>query len=386
MLTPFVLASGLNVRLAEGVADTLTVMDDDGPALRVESITVPVAAQTDEYVSIAYRIGNQGLAPTQTHFLTRVSFSHDSCVGDDTLAGRTHDVTAFLSLQTVQYVWSVVPVETEDRYRILVETVFEATVPLPVVTLEPKVIDLAAVTHETLQVDLRISNHGLIAAHNMRLKLPTHPGWTFTSVIKNIGTLPAQSSLVIPIRIERTTPVSPAPERARKPKDSGDGPCSHSLKVNWQLECMGLTLNYNDTVRLLNLRTDCLDLILQSHRDPLGSAPGSDPDFPVETPVEPPGWVSWPKELREAVSLCNCSMYPQVCINGSFGINAGSWAAALKTKLASMLGGAGVYIPDPAVGVSAGGTLCTCCDGNNHISYQGDAQGTAQIQAMVCRA
>ena len=84
-------------------------------------------------------------------------------------SGVTNDVTAFLSRQTVRYSWTVVPTQVQDRYRIVVETTFEANVPAPVVTIEPSVIDLAEMPGDDWQVDLTVSNHGLIAADNFRL-------------------------------------------------------------------------------------------------------------------------------------------------------------------------------------------------------------------------
>jgi hypothetical protein len=58
-------------------------------------------------------------------------------------AGITEEVRAFLSRETVRYLWTVEPTEIEDRTRISIETVFETVVPIPVVTIEPNVIDLA---------------------------------------------------------------------------------------------------------------------------------------------------------------------------------------------------------------------------------------------------
>jgi subtilase family serine protease len=120
------------------------------------------------------------------------------------LPGETTQLRAFLSRQTVQYVWHVVPTEIPDRTRITIETVFETYVPVPVVTVEPALIDLTEITNDVTQIDLKISNHGLIAALETRLFFGTHPEWQFSPLINDIGTLPAMSSLTIPLTIRKT--------------------------------------------------------------------------------------------------------------------------------------------------------------------------------------
>src|SRR4029450_2674317 len=89
-------------------------------------------------------------------------------------AGRTNDVLAVLPRQTVQYLWTVVPTEIEDRTKITIETVFETVVPVPVVTIEPNVIDLAEIQGDEAQIDLKITNHGLIAAKETRVHFRPH--------------------------------------------------------------------------------------------------------------------------------------------------------------------------------------------------------------------
>jgi len=58
----------------------------------------------------------------------------------------------------VQYFFHVTPIGVEDRTRVTLETVFETFVPIPVVTVEPGLIDLADFTNEVTQVDLKITN------------------------------------------------------------------------------------------------------------------------------------------------------------------------------------------------------------------------------------
>ena len=105
----------------------------------------------------------------------------------------------------MRYTWTVERVEIEDRYRITIETEFEANVPAPVVTISPPVIDVAdvLVVGQVKQVNLTIANHGLIAVDDTRLNFGTHPFYSIEPLIKDIGRLGAKSSLTIPVTIRR---------------------------------------------------------------------------------------------------------------------------------------------------------------------------------------
>ncbi len=140
------------------------------------------------------------------------------------IAGFETNVVAFLPRQAVRYLWTVVPTGIEDRTRISIETVFEAFVPMPVVTIEPSVIDLADYTADVTQIELRITNHGLVGAQKARLSFGDHPDWRFEPLIEDLGTLPARSTLTIPLLIRRLgagrhprNPIRPPPIPGRTP-------------------------------------------------------------------------------------------------------------------------------------------------------------------------
>jgi hypothetical protein len=117
--------------------------------------------------------------------------------------GKDHVVPAFLSRQTLTYTWTVVPVQVEDRYSVTIDATFETVVPIPVVIVEPTVIDLAQITTAETVVNVKLSNHGLVAAESTRLIFPTHPLWQFTPTVEQIGTLPAMSSITVPLTIRK---------------------------------------------------------------------------------------------------------------------------------------------------------------------------------------
>jgi hypothetical protein len=141
-------------------------------------------------------------------------------------AGETEDIESFLSRQTVKYVWRVIPTEIEDKYTITIESVFETNVPaldagggsgsgsipnpIPTVTIDPPLIDLInlQVIGQMMQVDMTVTNNGLIAANNVRLYFGEHPFYKIEPLIENIGTLGAKSSMTIPVRITRIADTS----------------------------------------------------------------------------------------------------------------------------------------------------------------------------------
>jgi hypothetical protein len=126
-------------------------------------------------------------------------------------AGPDNVVRPFLSRQTVQYEFQVVPATVQDHARIRIETLFETFVPLPVVTIEPAVIDLQDIQSDRTEIDLLITNHGLVAAQEMTLQFASNSKWRFTPLQSRLGDLQARSSVVVPLVIERIGGASAGP-------------------------------------------------------------------------------------------------------------------------------------------------------------------------------
>lgn len=185
--------------------------------------------------------------------------------------GTLNELTAFISRETVRYTWKVEPVEIEDHYVITIETEFETVVPTPVITVEPAVIDLGKITTEITQVDVKITNHGLIAADAARLNLPTHPEWQFIPLIEEIGILPARSSLSIPLTIRKvregvklaavprppTTEMSEGARRLNERVALQAGPCHTAATVTWELKCGPFNNTYSTTISMPNASSGC---------------------------------------------------------------------------------------------------------------------------------
>ena len=67
----------------------------------------------------------------------------------------------------------------EDRYEITLEADFETNVPMPVVTIEPRELDLDVLQRGLMPViNFVLTNHGLIRAEDVNFRLPSvgnHP-------------------------------------------------------------------------------------------------------------------------------------------------------------------------------------------------------------------
>ncbi|MEO1672911.1 MAG: carboxypeptidase regulatory-like domain-containing protein, partial [Cyanobacteria bacterium J06631_2] len=120
-------------------------------------------------------------------------------------AGESEVVNSFLPRQTVKYTWTVRETQIEDRYDIQVNSVFETDVPVPTVVIDPPQLDLAdlQVVGQVKQIEIDVTNHGLIAANNLELNFGEHPFYKIEPLLDEIGSLDAKSSLTIPVRITR---------------------------------------------------------------------------------------------------------------------------------------------------------------------------------------
>lgn len=160
-------------------------------------------------------------------------------------AGGENELQAFLVRQAVKYYFTVEEVDLEERTRITVESVFETVVPMPVVTVEPNFLDLNAITQDRVEYDLKVTNHGLVAAQNVRLDFGSSSRFRFTPLITELGDLPARSSLTVPLLIERIKPEPslPAATRAGISRHAG-GDCPGGSLL-YQLICGPRTNTYS---------------------------------------------------------------------------------------------------------------------------------------------
>ncbi len=149
------------------------------------------------------------------------------------LAGADQEtlVTAFLPRQLVRYTWTVVPTTVPDRYEVTIRTVFETRAPAPVITVEPSLIDLREFEGQSRQVIFRITNHGQIAARNVRFYVGDHPRWQQTPLVTDLGDLPGHIAGETPNSFE-------VPVTITDLGSDGDPDCTAVVGgYQWQLLC-----------------------------------------------------------------------------------------------------------------------------------------------------
>jgi uncharacterized repeat protein (TIGR03803 family) len=116
-------------------------------------------------------------------------------------ASQTNNLTAFLNLDLVSYTWIVTPTVIPDHYTFTLQTTFATQVPWPVVTVSPGAIDLCTMAGQTNEVNLTITNSGLIAAQGLNLYFGAHPDWLIQPLVTSLGDLPPQASRIVPVLI-----------------------------------------------------------------------------------------------------------------------------------------------------------------------------------------
>ena len=146
-------------------------------------------------------------------------------------ASQTNDVTAFLNLQLVDYTWVVTPTIIPDHYIFTLDTTFQTEVPWPVVTVSPGAIDLCGELGLTNQVNLTITNSGLIAAQQLNLNFGTNANWLIQPLVTSLGDLAPMSAIVVPVQLISIG-------------SSTDGPNSIAAGLNYQVDALNQT-NYS---------------------------------------------------------------------------------------------------------------------------------------------
>ncbi len=279
--------------------------------------------------------------------------------------GVTNPVTAFLSRQVVTYNFTVLPTQIQDQTQVQVDSTFQTDVPAPVIVVSPAVIDFSNLTFvgQVEQINLTITNYGLIAAQGMTIGVPNHPYYSVTPLITNIGDLPAKSSITIPVIIERiavpdskslvdTTPGavadpsllmegsgSPATTTtsAISPLDGGLIPCTLVIPIDWKLKCGPGDKYYSLEITCLNIQGQC----------PPGMPVGL-PGFPVFTGT--PGTIAITPVVSQPVP-CNPLVAAVFdCLHDLLPFN----------TIAKCYSGAIQLVKGNPGGISVPGTILTC--------------------------
>jgi len=157
----------------------------------------------------------------------------------------TNDVVAFLAADLVSYTWVVTPTEIPDNYEFTLTTTFQTQVPWPVVTISPGAFNLCAFGG-TNQVNLVITNSGLISAQGLQLAFGTNLNWSIVPLATDLGDLAAESSFVVPVII---TPLG----------SSTAADSSIAAQLNWHVFTLTQTNYYATPIYVYNANPqDCL--------------------------------------------------------------------------------------------------------------------------------
>ncbi|MBI5386505.1 MAG: hypothetical protein HZA90_17690 [Verrucomicrobia bacterium] len=273
--------------------------------------------------------------------------------------GQVTEKSVFLARQLVRYTWRVEEIEIEDRVNIVLETVFETVVPAPVITVEPSLIDLSTIVGNEAQVDLKISNHGLVAANDVTIGFGTHPNWTLTPLISDLGTLAARSSLTVPLMIRRTSSGGKA-----SAKDSADD-CSVPGHLDYKLICGPFGIAYKVPVWVTGASGHCGSGTSSGSRMPFagdyptgrgggGGGGGGGSSGSVIVHSVTPNYAP--------TNECGCDEknFTEVCFSGEGGFK----MALGGVLLAAMNAPLPPYLRVRAVETSISGStkICTCCE------------------------
>ncbi|MCA9311788.1 MAG: hypothetical protein KDA21_11320, partial [Phycisphaerales bacterium] len=163
-------------------------------------------------------------------------------------SGDVNYETPFIPRQNVTYTWTVEQIEIDDTYVFTLETTFSTAVPVPVITVDPPLVDLETLTDDVTQIDFVITNHGLIENRDAFLNFGDHPNYRITPLVEDIGPIPAESSITVPVVFERLV--------ARDEVSRTGGPCDISADLTWTLICAGENTYYVPIV-MINASGKC---------------------------------------------------------------------------------------------------------------------------------
>jgi hypothetical protein len=187
---------------------------------------------------------------------------------------QTTESEVFLHRQFVSYGWQVVPTGIEDHYKLAVETTFQTNVPAPVVTIDKPLIIPMLLDDQPTVINVTLTNHGLIAAEDVHFLPPAdNPAYTITPLVMDIGTLPAKTSITIPVMFRAKPGIIPQQMTASLVASEDGGPglldwfCGRaSLEFIYDYKCGNWLpqLRGNAQVAPLPTTEECLEHALQS--------------------------------------------------------------------------------------------------------------------------
>ncbi|MCR5248437.1 MAG: DUF1565 domain-containing protein [Paludibacteraceae bacterium] len=153
-------------------------------------------------------------------------------------AGRELNKVVIINYQPVTYTWEVVRTEVEDEYQMDLKVSFETNVPVPSVTMNtdrelPELEDLE--DGEEFKFSLIITNHGLIAAKDVKVNMPEMTGYEMVALFDEIDSLPAKSTQIVPAVLRK---------KPNSLRSAGDN-CNFAIRLIFAYLC-GDIYNYGN--------------------------------------------------------------------------------------------------------------------------------------------
>ncbi len=164
----------------------------------------------------------------------------------DLVGGVVTLADVLISRETVAVSWEVVPTESDDNYKLVLESTFETNVPIPVVTFDDNIIMPMVLEGETTQTEITIRNHGLIAAQNVTISVRHTEIYEVIPLITDVGVLPAKGSLTIPVLVRRRSDFVEGGGANGEPEECEDP----EIVVKWCILCAGKLLCYDRSAQL----------------------------------------------------------------------------------------------------------------------------------------
>jgi subtilase family serine protease/uncharacterized membrane protein len=337
---------------------TVQLLDPDSESVIAERKSDPLAVETApiEFFNV-----------TEGYYTLRVVAPDHAPYSETILveAGTDNEFEPFIPAESVEYTWTVRETEIEDISLITLTVLFETNVPRPVVTVDPPVLDLEQIDVDETQVDFTITNHGLIAAEEVKLNFGSHPNWEITPLVDEIGTLlPGENqAVVVPVTIRKLPGVALAGEQ-----------CHIEAGVVWSLICIGRQY-FSVPILVLHAVGDCGDPTPGGGGVWGGGGPSGGPGAPFT--IQPSH--SPPVECEE----CDPNSYKGkelLCKDVSYLFKPAE--AAIDAYITAQTTG---WIK-PTTKITAKGCLKTCCDENGGLGLEGVIEAKGELKLALIDA
>ncbi|KAI0218858.1 hypothetical protein LSAT2_029466 [Lamellibrachia satsuma] len=203
----FVLVSSDKLNLTVRVEDEFTYFADGRPLLAGAKVTLRSRLRGVSLTQYTNESGMAVFSDIREDYYSLYT-SAPKHIGDTRVILATpsdNDVRVFLQRTAVTYSWVVKRVTFEDVYKITLEATFETHVPMPVVTITPRELDLEVLQRGLMPViNFELTNHGLIRAEDINFRLPTsnsHPFMHFEMDGDELGSIDANTTMLVPVRV-----------------------------------------------------------------------------------------------------------------------------------------------------------------------------------------